>query len=81
MKTATIYSECCITVSAQMEDHDFGVSGSPVWEEVGDTYIDEICIGTDTFTQAELRARIGQQAADWLIEQLVGDWGDINWEN
>jgi hypothetical protein len=81
MANATIYTECCITVSAQMETHDYGVPGSPVWEEVGDTHIDEISIGNDTFTRTELRALIGQHAADWLIDQLVGDWGNIEWEN
>lgn len=79
MPTTTIYSECAILLSTEMETHDYGVPGSPVWEEPGDINVEAIYIGNDTFTLTELRARIGQQAADWLVDQLVLDYGNIEW--
>lgn len=80
-KKAIVYAECAVELHGRSEMVDYGVPGSPSWEEVTDDRVVEIDIGRNTYTYAQLHAKIGPRAADWLVDELIGDYSDIEWED
>jgi len=78
IKKATVYSECAVELRARAEWVD--ATGVAFWEEIEEAHPVRISIGPDTYSYEDLSAKIGQDAADWLIDQLVGDYDRIEWE-
>lgn len=80
-KKAVVYVECAVELHGSSEMVDYGVPGSPRWEEVTDEKVVEIDIGRNTYTWAQLRDKIGARAADWLVDELVPEDMEIEWED
>lgn len=80
-KRAVRYGDWAIELHGRSEMTDYGVPGSPRWQEVNDCRVVEIDIGRKTYTYSELCSKMGTRAADWLIDQLIDDYSDIEWED
>ena len=80
-KKAVIHAECAVELHGRADMVDYGVPGSPRWEEITDDHAVEIDIGRKTYTYAQLSAKIGRKAADWLVDELIGDYDQIEWED
>jgi len=79
-RQAWVYSECCVLLHGRSEKVDYGVPGSPVWEEVNDIDVAEISLGRKTYTYNQLVAKIGKAATDWLVDALVDEGhNDVDW--
>ena len=80
-KKAVVYVECAVELHGCSEMVDYGVPGSPRWEEVNDSRVVEVDIGRNTYTYAQLCSKIGRRAADWLVDALVPEEADLEWED
>lgn len=80
-KRAVVHVECAVEFHGRSEMVDYGVPGSPRWEEVTDDKVVEIDIGRNTYTWQQLRNKIGARAADWLVDELAPDLSDVEWED
>ena len=59
-----LHVECVATANAVR--NDYGVSGSPVWDEIEDIQIDEYEINGVEYTHKDLTAKFGDELADKL---------------
>lgn len=81
MPSATVEEYIEAEVSFQTETCDYGVSGSPVWEEIDTTSMELESLhmfGRD-WSEAELRLTFGDMGADAirrLVFESVEEWDD-----
>ena len=61
------YTEIHADVDLQLEDCDYGVSGSPVWLEVSDYSIDRIYINEGSYTLKEFKAKYSEVVVDEVL--------------
>jgi hypothetical protein len=79
-------SGVCQTVCLEIEGHliagtdraDYGVPGSPVWDEIRDVEVSEITINGQTYNLRDLRAKT---AADFLQDLLTEAADSDGWES
>jgi hypothetical protein len=79
MATQNVMLEMEAVVSARMERSDYGVPGSPVWDEPTDLEVDEVVIGGVSYDRKTLVEKMGQQGADFLFG-LLAEAADGDWE-
>ena len=72
MPVATVNEEIEAVVSFSVRKTDYGVPGSPVWDEIIDETmeIDSLHMFNDDWTRAELVETFGKQGAD-ALERLI----------
>jgi len=81
MPRTTIHSDLEATVSFETEKQDYGVPGSPVWDEIDPSSmeLESLWMFGKEWTEAELRLTFGDMGADaiaGLIFDMVEDWED-----
>jgi hypothetical protein len=78
MPVATVSAEIDATVSFQTEQTDYGVAGSPTWDEIidGTMEIDSLYMFGEDWTRAELVETFGKQGADALSRLIFNNIGE-----
>jgi len=61
------YVEIHADVDLQLENCDYGVSGSPVWLEVSDYSISRIYINEGSYTLKEFKAKYSEVVVDEIL--------------
>lgn len=64
------YTEIHADVDMQLEDCDYGVSGSPVWLEVSDYDIDRIYINENSYTLKEFKAKYSEVVVNEVLAHI-----------
>lgn len=72
MPIAKVTNEIDAVVSFRTVKTDYGVNGSPVWDEIDDTSmeLDSLHMFGDDWSRAELRECFGKQGAE-ALERLI----------
>ncbi len=72
MPQSYVYTEIEATVTAQSERADYGVPGSPVWDEIkpSSMELDSLYMFGKEWTNAELLAKFGEQGYDALVQMI-----------
>jgi hypothetical protein len=65
--------------SASFASSDYGVKGSPVWDEVDDISIDEVAVNGHGYTWSEVREALGETIALRLADLCVEKANAYDW--
>jgi hypothetical protein len=71
MATQNVTLEIEATLSATMVSTDYGVPGSPVWDEAEDVTVEEVVINGTSYDRKTLTEKMGKQGADFLFDLLT----------
>jgi hypothetical protein len=80
MPTTHVAIEISATCDCDFEQHDYGVPGSPVWEEPVNICVYGIFIQDKEYTYKELCEAAGKQGADFIIEWLEDTIDHDSWQ-
>ena len=80
MTTQTHTMEMKFTFTAETYTTDYGVSGSPEWEGIGDTHFASLEWNGVTYDYANLVMDFGQHGADAILQIGRDNLEDGNWE-
>ena len=85
MATETVHFEhgdhqITAVVTAQLRQSDYGVEGSPVWNEVEDIDIEQIDVDGETFSKAEMISRFGPEKAQTIFDLATAQAEDCDWD-
>lgn len=65
---------------ASVERDDYGVPGSPEWDEIIGEELHDIVINGTIYTAKELEKKIGKDAVSWLSELAIEAACPDSWE-
>ncbi len=80
MATQYVTLEIEATLTADMQQNDFGVDRSPVWYEAENIELDVLYINGVEYDREKLVAEFGKQGADRLEEILADASDGDDWE-
>lgn len=73
--------EISVWLTGRAERSDYGVRGSPVWDEIEDIEPAQIEVDGETFTEKSLIERFGQDKANDMIETAIDRADADAWED
>lgn len=73
--------EISVWLTGRAERSDYGVRGSPVWDEIVDVDVDQIEVDGETFSEKSLIERFGQDKANDMIETAIARADADAWED
>lgn len=76
----TVFLEFEFVLRANLERSDYGVPGSPVWDEIADEEVHDIVINGTTYIASDLEKKIGKDAVAWLCELAIEAACPDSWE-
>jgi hypothetical protein len=80
MPTTDVAIEISATCDCDFEQCDYGVPGSPVWDEPTNIFVYKIFIQDKEYTYKELCEAAGDKGADFIISWLEESIDHDSWQ-